>query len=57
MRNTRAINSLRGQNLELAHFQKCMSLAQNIPLAVLERKFSLSELPNLVELVRKDIKA
>lgn len=55
MRNTRAANSLRSQDLELSHFQKSMALAQNVPISLLKRKLSLEGLPKVIELIKQDL--
>lgn len=55
VRHTRAVKTLRSQALEQAHFQKCVTLAQNVNISKLFRKFTLSDIFNVVELVEKHL--
>lgn len=45
---------LQGQRASL-HFQQCMTLAKHAPVCLLERPRSLSLLPDVVQLVKKDL--
>ncbi|NJK56498.1 MAG: serine kinase [Pleurocapsa sp. SU_5_0] len=56
VRHTRAVHTLKHQELEQVHFQQCATLVNNIPIFKLERKFVLSELPGLVKSIKEDLK-
>lgn len=53
VKHTRSVNTLRNQNLEKTHFEKCTTMVQKIPIFRLVRKFSLSEIFSVVEIVEK----
>ncbi|PSB09541.1 hypothetical protein C7B62_12675 [Pleurocapsa sp. CCALA 161] len=55
VRHTRAVQALKHQELEQVHFQQCANLVSNIPIFKLERKFVLSELPELVMSIKEDL--
>ena len=56
IRHTRAVRTLKHQNLDLVHFQKCTTVLQNVSISKLVCKFDLAKLPNVIDLVRSDIK-
>ena len=55
VKHTRAVKTLKSQNLEQAHFKKCAKIAEKIAISRLIRKFALSELPYLVSLIEHDL--
>ena len=55
VKHTRAVKTLKSQNLDQAHFLKCAKIANKVELSRLIRKFALSELPSLVSLVEQDL--
>lgn len=55
VKHTRAVKTLKSQNLEQAHFNKCAIIAEKIPVCKLIRRFTLSELPSLIDLVESDL--
>ena len=55
VKHTRAVKTLKSQNLEQAHFKKCAKIAEKIAISRLIRKFTLSELPYLVSLIEDDL--
>ena len=54
-RHTRATKSLKTKKYVATHFHQCTDLARRISISHLKRKPSLTALPEVVELIRKDL--
>ena len=55
IKHTRSVKTLQNQNLEQVHFNKCVLLSKNVSILKLVRKFALSELDSVVNLVKKNL--
>lgn len=55
IRHTRSVATLRTQNLDRVHFDRCATLSNNVPISKLVRKFALSELDSVVSLVKDSL--
>jgi len=55
IRHTRSVATLRTQNLDRVHFDRCATLSNNVAISKLVRKFALSELDSVVSLVKDSL--
>ena len=55
IRHTRSATTLKNQNLDKVHFDRCALLSNNVPIFKLVRKFELSELNSIVDLLTESL--